>query len=113
MNIEKLQEDKRRELSRKYETLIKQRVEESNSTIKNSLTSLVQMIDNYKITQKGKAKQMTKEEEQQFIQQTVEEILADDNMIEEVKNRLRPKLEARVRAALEKELEDGVELGKR
>lgn len=57
--------------------MIKQRVEESNNTIKNSLASMVQMIDNYKLSQKQKGKQMTRQQEEEFIEQTVEEILND------------------------------------
>jgi hypothetical protein len=34
------------------------------------------------------------------VQQTVEEILGDDNMVEEVRNRMRPRVEAKVKAEL-------------
>ena len=53
---------------------------------------MMQMIDNYKLTQKQKNKGMTKQQEEEFVQQTVEEILSDDNMIEEVRNRMRPRI---------------------
>lgn len=74
---------------------------------------MVQMIDNYKLSQKQKNKGMTKQQEEEFIQQTVEEILSDDNMIEEVKNRMRPSIEAKVKETLDKELEDGMEMAKK
>jgi hypothetical protein len=67
-------------------------VEESNNAIKNSLASMVQMIDNYKLTQKQKNKGMTKQQEEEFVQQTIEEILSDDNMVEEVRNRMKPRI---------------------
>ena len=35
------------------------------------------MIDNYKVIHKQKNRQMSKEEEENFIQQTVDEILSD------------------------------------
>lgn len=38
---------------------------------------MVQMIDNYKLSQKQKGKQMTRQQEEEFIEQTVEEILND------------------------------------
>ena len=71
------------------------------------------MIDGFKSTQRGKGRSMSGKEEQEFIEQTVAEILADENMVEEVRNRIRPRLEAKVKAALEKELEEGVELAKK
>jgi hypothetical protein len=39
-------------------------VDESNSTIKNSLATMVQMIDNYKLTQRQKGKPMTRQQEE-------------------------------------------------
>lgn len=43
----------------------------------------------------------------------MEQMLGDEAMLEEVKSRLKPKLEVRVRAALERELEEGVEMMRR
>jgi hypothetical protein len=74
---------------------------------------MAQMIDNYKLTQKQKGRQMSSQEEEEFVQQTVEEILGDENMVEEVRNRMRPRVEAQVKAELERELEEGVETAKR
>lgn len=77
-------------------------MEESNNSIKNELASLVDMIDAFKNTQRSKGRNMSSREEEEFIEQTVAEILADENMVEEVRNRIRPRLEAKVKAALEK-----------
>lgn len=49
------------------------------------------MIDAFKHTQR-KGRNMSTREEEEFIEQTVAEILADENMVEEVRNRIRPRL---------------------
>lgn len=92
LDLHRRQQQKRAELSRQYEERIRQRVEESNNSIKNELASLVEMIDGFKNTQRGKGRSMSSKEEEEFIEQTVAEILADENMVEEVRNRIRPRL---------------------
>lgn len=113
LELHKRQQQKRAELSKQYEERIRQRVEASNCSIKDELASLVEMIEGFKNPQRSRARGLSGKEEEEFVEQTVAEILADENMVEEVRNRLRPKLEAKVKAALEKELEEGVEQAKR
>ena len=43
---------------------------------------------------------MNHQEEEEFIEQTVHEILGDENMMEEIKNRFRERIEGKVRQAL-------------
>lgn len=38
---------------------------------------MAQIIDNYKLTQRHKARPLTPQEEHDFVEQTVQEILAD------------------------------------
>jgi hypothetical protein len=58
------------------------------------------MISNYRLAHKAKSRSMSAHEEQEFIEQTVEEILGDENMMEEIKNRFRGRIEGKVRQAL-------------
>lgn len=43
---------------------------------------------------------MNPKEEEEFIELTVQEILGDENMMEEIKNRFRERIEAKVKQAL-------------
>lgn len=43
---------------------------------------------------------MNPKEEEEFIEQTVQEILGDENMMEEIKNRFRERIEGKVKQAL-------------
>lgn len=85
------------------------KIEESNSLIKESLGNMVQTIETYKSHQKAKIKNMNKQEEDEFIEQTVEEILENEHMTDELRNRIRPKVEAKVKIAYDQELESGIE----
>jgi hypothetical protein len=58
------------------------------------------MISNYRLSQKTKSRSMNHQEEEEFIEQTVQEILGDENMMEEIKNRFRERIEGKVRQAL-------------
>ena len=58
------------------------------------------MISNYRLAHKIKSRPMNPQEEEEFIQQTVQEILGDENMMEEIKNRFRERIEGKVRQAL-------------
>jgi parvulin-like peptidyl-prolyl isomerase len=111
--IEKAKEGRSRELARMYEEKLRGKVEESNALIKHSLSSLAQMISNYRLAHKVKSRAMNPQEEQEFIEQTVQEILGDENMMDEIKNRFRERIEGKVRQALENELVEGVEKAKK
>jgi hypothetical protein len=58
------------------------------------------MISNYRLAQKTKSRSMNPKEEEEFIEQTVQEILGDENMMDEIKNRFRERIEAKVKQAL-------------
>jgi hypothetical protein len=71
------------------------------------------MISNYKLSQTVKSRPMNSKEEEEFIEQTVQEILGDEKMMDEIRNRFRERIEGKVRQALENELTEGVEKAKK
>mgnify|MGYP000613282869 CR=1 FL=1 len=49
-----------------------------------------------------RTRKLTHQEEEELIEITVEQMIEDDKMLEEVKSRMAPKIEKKVREALEK-----------
>jgi hypothetical protein len=70
-----------------YEQALKTSIDQTNANIRHSLSCLIQQIEGARV--RPRTKGMSAEEEREFVEQTVEEILSDETMVGEMRERMR------------------------
>jgi predicted house-cleaning noncanonical NTP pyrophosphatase (MazG superfamily) len=82
MKLQQAKQAKRQEMHTLYQQKISEQIENSNQAIKGSLADMAELIEQLKKNLSlNRSKRLTAEEQEELVEQTVEQMLEDEQML--------------------------------